>query len=208
MDELRAWLPIVKDKSSADLNTWSIRSLSETEMNGADLCFAKSNQINGLLMTNATVYSAGPPQYSEGSLDYQVAAPHLMSNGEVFKGQYNLVIRSDVARCIYKFTSAPIQASVSIVNSSGVSELATMVMGERAGWLYLNANNFEFSSPTLRVKLSQEKAVEVIPSPTPTPAASAKPAPKKVTISCKKGKVTKKVTAIKPICPSGFKKSS
>ena len=208
MDELRAWLPIVKDKSSADLNTWSIRSLSETEMNGADLCFAKSNQINGLLMTNATVYSAGPPQYSEGSLDYQVAAPHLMSNGEVFKGQYNLVIRSDVARCIYKFTSAPIQASVSIVNSSGISELATMVMGERAGWLYLNANNFEFSSPTLRVKLTQEKAVEVTPSPTPTPSASAKPAPKKVTISCKKGKVTKKVTAIKPSCPSGFKKSS
>jgi hypothetical protein len=208
MEELKAWLPLVNDKSSADLNTWSIRSLSATEMNGADLCFTKNNQINGLLMTNATVYSAGPPQYSDGTLDYQVAAPHLMSNGDVFKGQYNLVIRSEVARCIYKFTSAPIQASVSIVNSSGVSELATMVMGERAGWLYLNASNFEFSSPTLKVKLTQEKAAEATATPTPTPVATVKPVAKKVTITCKKGKTTKKVTAVKPKCPSGFKKSA
>jgi hypothetical protein len=208
MEELRAWLPLVNDKSSADLNTWSIRSLSTAEMNGADACFAKSNQINGLLMTNATVYSAGPPKYSEGTLDYQVAAPHLMSNGNTFKGQYNLVIRSEVARCIYKFTSAPIQASVSIVNSSGVSELATMVIGERAGWLYLNASNFEFSAPTLKVKLTQEKAAEVNVTPTPTPASTLKPTAKKVTITCKKGKVTKKITAAKPKCPSGFKKST
>lgn len=210
IDELRAWLPIVNDKSSADLNTWSIRSLSSKEMNGADLCFTKKNQINGLLMTNATVYSAGPPQYTSGTLDYQVAAPHYMSNGDTFKGQYNLVIRSDVARCIYKFTSAPIQATVSIVNASGVSELATVVVGERAGWLYLNANNFEFSSPTLKVKLTQEKAAEVTPSPsaTSTPTVIIKPTPKKVTITCKRGQVVKKVTAIKPVCPPGFKKSA
>jgi hypothetical protein len=188
IEELRAWLPLVKDKSSADLNTWSIRSLNAAEMNGADACFAESNQINGLLMTNATVYSAGPPKYSDGTLDYQVAAPHLMSNGEIFKGQYNLVIRSEVARCIYKFTSAPIQASVSIVNSSGVSELATMVMGERGGWLYLNASNFEFSAPTLKVKLTQEKAAEATATPTPTPVATVKPVANKVTITCKKGK--------------------
>jgi hypothetical protein len=31
-------------------------------------------------------------------------------------------------------------------------------------------------------------------------------APKKTTITCVKGKLTKKVTAIKPVCPKGFKK--
>jgi hypothetical protein len=36
--------------------------------------------------------------------------------------------------------------------------------------------------------------------------AEAKAASKKVTITCVKGKLTKKVTAIKPKCPSGYKK--
>jgi hypothetical protein len=36
--------------------------------------------------------------------------------------------------------------------------------------------------------------------------AEAKAATKKITITCMKGKLTKKVTAIKPKCPSGYKK--
>jgi hypothetical protein len=32
-------------------------------------------------------------------------------------------------------------------------------------------------------------------------------APAKITITCKKGKLTKKVTASKPVCPSGYKKA-
>jgi NAD(P)-dependent dehydrogenase (short-subunit alcohol dehydrogenase family) len=36
--------------------------------------------------------------------------------------------------------------------------------------------------------------------------AKAEAAPKKITITCVKGKVTKKVTAIKPVCPTGYKK--
>ena len=37
-------------------------------------------------------------------------------------------------------------------------------------------------------------------------AAKATATPKKVTITCVKGKVTKKVTAVKPLCPKGYKK--
>ncbi len=204
IQELKAWLPIVKEKSSADINTWSIRSLSTNEMLGADRCFIKRNQINGLVMTNSTVYSAGPPLFESGTLNYQVAAPHYMSNGDVFKGQYNLVMRSDVARCVYNFSKAPIQASISVINSDGAAQVATMVMGERDGWLYLGANNFEFSSPVVKVKLSQEAAP--VPKTEATPAPTKAPAPKKVSITCQKGKVKKKVVGIKPSCPAGFKK--
>jgi membrane protein involved in colicin uptake len=35
-----------------------------------------------------------------------------------------------------------------------------------------------------------------------------KAAAKKTTISCVKGKLTKKVTAVKPLCPSGYKKKA
>ena len=52
------------------------------------------------------------------------------------------------------------------------------------------------------------------PMPTPTPSQSTQPAvvaskkptpPKKTTITCVKGKLSKKVTAVKPKCPSGYK---
>jgi hypothetical protein len=36
--------------------------------------------------------------------------------------------------------------------------------------------------------------------------AAAKAASAKKTITCVKGKLTKKVTAVKPVCPSGYKK--
>ena len=32
------------------------------------------------------------------------------------------------------------------------------------------------------------------------------PTPKKITITCVKGKLTKKITAVKPVCPAGYKK--
>jgi len=47
--------------------------------------------------------------------------------------------------------------------------------------------------------------VVIAPSPTPTPLVTVTTV-KKVTIACVKGKVTKKVTAIKPTCPAGYKK--
>lgn len=43
-------------------------------------------------------------------------------------------------------------------------------------------------------------------APVATPTATPAPTPaKKVTIKCKKGSVTKKVTAVKPACPKGYK---
>jgi hypothetical protein len=57
--------------------------------------------------------------------------------------------------------------------------------------------------------LTQEVVVEPTPTPTPTPAATKKPVvAKKTTITCVKGKTTKKVTAVKPTCPTGFKKKA
>jgi len=53
------------------------------------------------------------------------------------------------------------------------------------------------------VKLTQEAA----PKPTPSPVATVKPiAAKKTSITCVKGKTSKKVTAVNPVCPKGYKK--
>jgi hypothetical protein len=128
-------------------------------------------------------------------------APHFNSKGEVFKGTYDLRIRSDVARCIYGFSSAPIKASISIISADGTAQTATEVINEKNGWLSLSANAFEYSSPTIKVWVTQEA-----PAQTPTPTETPKTAPAKTTITCVKGKSTKKVTAVKPTCPTGYKK--
>ena len=182
--------PLVDNKSALLSSTWSMRTLSNSEMNGANKCFTNTPGLKGIVTTNSTVYSAGPPEYKDGSLNYQVSAPHFNPDGTTpFKGNYNLVMRSDVARCIYGFSKAPIKASISIVSSDGVNDVATTVATEKDGWLSLSANNFQFSAPIIKVKFSQD--AQVI---------------KQVAITCTKGKVVKKVSAVKPVCPKGYKK--
>jgi hypothetical protein len=211
IEELKAWLPIVADKATSMPSMWSVRSLREEEKSGANKCFDSATQLTGLVTTNATQYSAGPPTFdkAEGTLVYKVAAPHFSSNGDVFRGRYNLTMRSDIARCVYGFTKAPIKAELSIVSADGSPQVATTILGEKNGWVFLSAANFEFSAPIIKAKLTQEVVVEPTPTPTPTPAATNKPViAKKTTITCVKGKTVKKVTAVKPTCPSGFKKKA
>jgi hypothetical protein len=108
------------------------------------------------------------------------------------------------ARCLYGFSQAPIGATISVVSEVGVPDIATTLVREKDGFLNLAAYNFTFSSPTVRVKLTQE-----VVAPTPSPSASPTVKPvvaKKITITCVKGKTSKKVTAVKPLCPKGFKK--
>ena len=206
MEQLKLWLPYVDDKATALLSYWSARSLETGEMEGANGCFKDSNSVTGIVTTNSTQYSAGPPSFNreDGTLNYQVAAPHFGTDKTEFKGTYDLVIRSDVARCIYGFSKAPINATISITSTDGTPQIATTIIGEKDGWVYLRAKNFGFSSPVIKAKLSQE--VEAVATLTPTPSTSAKPVVKAVTITCVKGKTSKKVTAVNPKCPTGYKK--
>jgi hypothetical protein len=209
--ELTAWLPYVDNKASSLPHYWIFNSLAPEELAGANKCFTNPSQLNGIVTTNSSVYSPGPPSFDKavGDLNYQVAAPHFTNNGDVFHGTYDLVMRSSVARCVYGFSNAPIKASISVVSSSGAPQVATTFVGEKDDWLHLSANNFEFSSPTVKVFLQQEQAV-VSATPTPAPSASEasvkQPATKKTAITCTKGKVSKKVVAVYPTCPKGYKK--
>lgn len=179
-------LPLTNDKAVAIPSRWSIRTLQASEMENANGCFKKGGGLKGIVSTNATVYSEGPPEYSGDNLQYKVAAPHLRPDDTEFRGSYNLVMRSDIARCVYGFSSAPIRASIQVVNEAGVNSIATTTISEKNNWLSLAAYNFTFSAPTIKVNLSQAKNL-------------------RSTISCIKGKVTKKVTGTKPKCPAGYK---
>ncbi len=203
MDELMAWMPWVNDKATAMPSYWSVRSLSGKELSSANSCFTNPTQLNGIVTTNSTQYSAGPPEFNknEGFLNYKVASPHFTSSGEVFKGSYDLAMRSDVARCIYGFSKAPVSATVSIVSSDGAPQFASTIFKETDGWVYLSAKNFEYSAPTLKVKLQQEAPVAVA-----QPATKVQTTKKIITISCSKGKITKKISGNSPKCPIGYVK--
>jgi hypothetical protein len=205
MDQLKLWLPYVGDQATALMSHWSVRTLASYEMNGASPCFTDPNNVTGIVTTNSTQYSDGPPAFNsdDGTLKYQVASPHYTTTKDVFKGTYDLVMRSDVARCLYGFSKAPINATISVTSADGTPELATTVVGEKDGWLYLSAKNFEFSSPTVQAKLTQEA-----PAPTPAPAKGVQSmgstTNKVLTITCTKGKISKMISG--PACPSGYKR--
>ncbi|MEY2709780.1 MAG: hypothetical protein RL031_653 [Actinomycetota bacterium] len=210
MQIMNDMLPTIGDKATKTTQYWSYRALNTWQNPEIERCTISKDELGGVVTTNALTYSAGPPNFNKasGALEYKVASPHYEASGAEASGSYDLAINSKVARCIYGFSSAPIQAEISITTSAGEKKVATTVVNEKNGWLYLSAKGFTFSSPTINVKLSQEREVIATPAPTPTetPMAIATVAKKKVTISCVKGKTTKKVTAISPKCPAGFKK--
>jgi len=194
IEELKAWLPHIGDKATASPSEWSVRSLSRDEITDHQECYGDHTKVAGIVTTNSTVYSPGPPTFNknEGSLDYQVGAPHYTSAGNVFKGNYDLIMSSSVARCVYGFSSAPIKATISVTSADGSPQIATTVVSESDGWIHMRAVNFEFSAPTVKVKLSQEG----------TKALAPKVAPKKIT--CVKGKASELVMA--STCPKGYVK--
>jgi hypothetical protein len=109
------FLPIVKDKATGSADFWSVRTLEGSRDSGAsqklNSCISREASVAGIVTTNAMVYSAGPPAFNEsaGSLDYKVLSPHFDSQGAENLGTYDLLLRSDFARCIYGFSSAPFE---------------------------------------------------------------------------------------------------
>ena len=210
VDLVAAFTPAYKDKATSTNTTWAFKAMNYGQ-NSADVqkCSDNTGNVAGLVTTNALTYLPGPPTFDKESqsLVYKVASPHFEANGSLASGSYDLSMRSDIARCLYGFSSAPIKAEISITSDDGEKKVATTIVNEKNGWLYLSAKGFTFSSPTINVKLSQEKVV--VPTPTPTPSAVASVAPvakKSVTITCVKGKTTKKVSGESPKCPTGYKK--
>lgn len=183
------------DKVSGVTSTWSFGSLSNSQIFGYRNCLQNKSKVHGLVTTNSMVYNDSPPALQDGFLNYQVAGMHYQPDGKTeVEGTYDLVMSSETARCIYDFSKAPISATVSVVSSDGEVKTAVTSVSENDGWLKLAAYGFTFSSPTIKVKLTQAKA----------PVAT-----KKSTITCvstKNKKLIKKVTAAAPKCPVGYKK--
>jgi len=198
---------VVNDVAAFSNTYWTLNS---TPWDNRNPCLQDSTRVLGIVSTNAIGYEGSSPEFKDGFLNYRVTGIHFGPDGKTPNlGSYDLLLRSDAARCLYGFSNAPISATVSISGSDGTQNVATTIVSEKDGWLKMKASGFTFSEKNIKVKLNQEKEV-VVEVTKPTPPANLLPTTNKIakkkTITCVKGKVVKKVTAVAPVCPSGFKK--
>jgi hypothetical protein len=164
------WKEIAKDTAAGVVSTWS----ATTIINGfGSQCLADKTKLLGIVTTNAMVYEGTAPRFENSTLNYQVGGMHLNPDGSVFQGSYDLLMRKGTAQCLYGFTDAPITATVTVVDAGKEQRIETSSLQELGTgtdkWLKLSARGFTFSSPTLKIKLNQDKLV----APVATPAQSA-----------------------------------
>ena len=88
--------------------------------------------VVGVVSTNAMGYDSNAPAFKDGFLNYRVTGLHFQSDGLTPNlGTYDLVLRSDAARCLYGFSDAPISATVEIAGADGTQNVATTVVSEK-----------------------------------------------------------------------------
>jgi hypothetical protein len=151
----------------------------------APKCISEGTGVTGIVATNSTLYAEGPPAFdtATSALNYKVAAPHYEKDGTTeFKGTYDLVLRTDIAKCLYGFDDATSTAKIEVSDENGTAKTVTTSMGVADGWFKFSASGFTFSAPTVKVTLIK-------------PASAPIAAPTIVVPSMKKGK-TKSVSSV------------
>jgi hypothetical protein len=208
---------------TTDINTNTILTQQRADVTFAQLSAyiqsTKSDQSKWLEKCNygkgMSLWYSGQlmsfPQWfpDDGSIGIGLASTHLRSDGTDNVGAFNIAMPLETAKCLWGVDlSKSISASISaLYEETGSKEVVTTSTSVVNGYFNVNASGFHFSSPNFRVKLKQE--VEASQSPTPSPESTAQPIAvviKKTTVTCIKGKTSKKVIAVKPKCPAGYKK--
>ena len=171
---------------------------------------------NGLCKLSTPVWNS-----EKKSLSYKASAPRLAPDGKtVNTGFYYATISAADALALWGLKRAEDAASalmVSVRTTDGGSTAATKTVAVKNGRIIIQVFGFEFPDPMLDISLnpsydamsssapaasnmSAQGTVQKTPTPKPTVA------PKTTTISCLKGNQLKKVTGVKPTCPTGYKK--
>lgn len=163
--------------------------------------------------------SAGLPYWDQSnrSLNFGIDSPHASPLGVPYVGYFKLWVPTAYIDCMYptnNITNA-VQIQVIIKDESGEQDVADTTIKRANGLITVVANNFHYSAPVISIKAVEQKQLSTptpfpyysdTPSSLPSPSSTVEPAPGKTTITCLKGKLIKKLTAVKPKCPAGYKK--
>lgn len=214
----QAWSKYFGDKALRVNTTWTVQTTRSESTGG---CVKPNSGLQGIVSTNSAVYDSGAPTQDKATntLKYKVAAPVNDPNGVPNVGVYALSMNSTLLKCLYSIDAIPSQAQIVITQVDGSSVVQTASIKTDNNWVNFAANNFNFSDLSLlQVKISSSSTSK---TPTPTPSSTqtnnsvavpkANPSKSPVlnvnkTITCIKGKLTKKVSGINPSCPAGYTK--
>ncbi|CAN2183676.1 hypothetical protein MCEMRE196_00385 [Candidatus Nanopelagicaceae bacterium] len=182
---------VMSDKSLQDIVTWGF-STSQYKIN--TYCKASQN-IVGLISTNATIYNPAPPVWNaqSNSLNFEASAPHFQSDGQLTSGYYGVMLDAGFAKCLWKSNLINARAELEVIYQDGTSTISTTTLSSTESWVNFVASNFHFSSPKFALRI------------VPTKPLSESSRTKK--IMCTKGKLTKSVSGSNPKCPSGYRQS-
>ena len=165
----------------------------------------------GYSVTSHNAIGAGQPYMSDNeTLRFNIGAPHLLSTGEVTEGFFTTDIPVAYIDCRWPqntLTKSP-KIEVVVTNSDGTNQVATTAITLEKGVLKVRAFGFHYSQPTIVVRATNKAETPVL-NDSNNIAVKSPPVivnSKKITITCIMGKKIKKVTAVKPLCPIGYKK--
>lgn len=189
------WKEIIRvtgDKSTGTQQLWQLSILSHEVLykyvpvnTVPEACINPLSPFVGIVASDAMAVGPKPPTYENGTFEYQVSGTHFSQDGNLTSGNVTYLLDTRILKCVYKVANSPVNATVTVVNSTGENTVTTTVVKNVGLATKLEARNIHFSSPRIQVKF--------LP-------------PKKTTLVCVKGKITKKITGVEPKCPTGYKK--
>ena len=182
--------------SKANVRQFQMIAMAANDDNSG---FGVEGTSGGMYVGSNGVCGLSTPVWSEAdkAFTWRAAAPHFAPDGvTVNKGFYKAVIPTADAALLWGMTNPNDAASaleISLTTEEGGTAAFLKNISVKNGRIIIDVSGFEYSRPKLKIGIKK----------------GYKPAAKilnKTTITCVKGKAVKKITAVKPACPAGYKK--
>jgi hypothetical protein len=167
--------------------------------NDGQSAFGVDGLTGDMVVSSNGVCDLGTPVWNSTDKEFTwtAAAPHFAPDGTTLNyGFYRASIPVADAKLLWGLdnaTDAVKALQVEIITGGTVTNVASTTIGVKSGKVIIDVSGFQYSRPKLKLSLKKDW----------------KPAPPmlvKKTITCKLGMTVKKITAVKPVCPKGYKK--
>lgn len=156
--------------------------------------FGSCKNLYGVSVVSNTFWIDMPTwDRADQSLRVQIHGAHFRSDGSLNTAFFQASITKTLAKCLWGVDlQNATQAKISLTYEDGTSVLAAITSAIEGDQYVLSASGMHLSAPTFKMKVIANSA-----------ASTSTPAQK--TIICTKGKLKKKINAVQPKCPKGYK---
>ena len=187
-------------KAIANVRQFQTLIVAQNDSSGFGVDGVSGNMYVG---SNGTCILSTPIWHDDTkSFTWTTAAPHFASDGVTQnKGFYKAVIPFKDAALLWGLTNPADAATalvVSVTTEAGGSTAAISVVSAKDNNIVIDVSGFGFSKPKLSIAIK--------PGYKPSKKKIAALPQSKSTVICVMGKTTKKITAVKPVCPKGYRK--